>query len=109
MSKYKSREKKEFLISQRKKQGPGYLNTPVWIIQKSGKRIWNRKSERNWRRTKFGDEYKKQVHKTEISKKKSPIKSGKIQKSAKYKPKTRTRNTTDLSQYRKHKKTKTKK
>jgi len=109
MSKYKSREKKEFLITQRKKQGPGYLNTPVWIIQKSGKRIWNRTSERNWRRTHFGDEYRQEVHKAEIAKKKSPIKSGKINKSAKYKLKTKKRNTTNLSQYRKHKKAKIKK
>ena len=49
MAKQKSREKKEFLIAQRDKVGPGYLNTPVWIIQKAGKRIWNRRQKRNWK------------------------------------------------------------
>lgn len=94
MARNKTKEKKEFLVSQRDKVGPGYLNTPVWIIQKAGKRIWNRKQKRNWRQTEFGAEFKK----LELEKKDSVLKtkrtSGKRTKSAKYAPAKRTRNTT---------------
>ena len=59
MAKNKEEEKKEFLISSRKSIGPGVTNAPVWILQKAGKRIWNKKQNRHWRRTKLGLLFKK--------------------------------------------------
>jgi len=92
MAKQKTREKKEFLISQRDKVGPGYLNTPVWIIQKAGKRIWNRKQKRNWKQTEFGDEFRKlQLKKADAVKKTARV-SGKKEKTARRKVR-KTRNT----------------
>jgi hypothetical protein len=93
MARNKSREKKEFLISRRSKVGPGYLDTPVWIIQKAGKRIWNRRQKRNWRQTDFGQEFAKLKLSNENIKKKCTKKSGKRQKRSKYKIKNKTRNT----------------
>ena len=96
MARNKDRELKEFLISQRKKIGPGYMNTPVWIIQKAGKRIWNRRQKRNWRETEFGAQYRALVLKQEVLKDKNTKKSGKRTKKLKLtsKKKIRTRNTT---------------
>jgi hypothetical protein len=92
MAKQKSREKKEFLIAQRDKVGPGYLNTPVWIIQKAGKRIWNRRQKRNWKQTEFGDEFRKlQIKKADVVKKTARV-SGKKEKSSRRKVR-KTRNT----------------
>jgi len=92
MAKQKSREKKEFLIAQRDKVGPGYLNTPVWIIQKAGKRIWNRRQKRNWKQTEFGDEFRKlQIKKADAVKKTARV-SGKKEKSSRRKVR-KTRNT----------------
>ena len=96
MAHNKSREKKEFLIAQRKKIGPGYLNTPVWIIQKAGKRIWNRRQKRNWRTTEFGQQFKDLNLKKENEKKTCVRKSGKKQKSAKFVTVKKTRNTTKI-------------
>ncbi|MFH1545147.1 MAG: hypothetical protein ABIE23_03620 [archaeon] len=45
MARVKEEEKKEFFISQRKKIGRGITNAPVWIIQKKGERIWNKKQK----------------------------------------------------------------
>lgn len=59
MAKHKEEERKEFLISTRKKIGPGLTNAPVWVLQKAGKRIWNKKQNRHWRRTEFGYLFKK--------------------------------------------------
>jgi ribosomal protein L39E len=59
MARNKEEDKKEFLISTREKIGPGLTNAPVWILQKAGKRIWNRKQHRNWRETDLGELYKK--------------------------------------------------
>jgi ribosomal protein L39E len=59
MSRNKSREKKEFLFAQREKIGKGFTGAPVWVMQKAGKRIWNKTSNRHWRRTKMGHLYKK--------------------------------------------------
>ena len=55
----KTEEKKEFLISTRKSIGPGLTNAPVWILQKAGKRIWNKRGNRHWRSTKLGLLFKK--------------------------------------------------
>ncbi len=96
MTRNKSREKKEFLFAQRKKIGPGYLNTPVWIIQKAGKRIWNRRQKRNWRTTEFGDQHKKLELKLKCEKKSCVRKSGKKPKTAKYVTFKKTRNTTKI-------------
>jgi len=93
MARNKSEEKKEFLITQRDKVGPGYLNTPVWIIQKAGKRIWNRRQKRNWKQTSFGQQFRTLKLKLENQTKKCTRKSGKINKSARFKIGTRTRNT----------------
>ena len=59
MARNKSEELKEFLISERKQIGPGLTNVPVWIMQKSGKRIWNKRQNRHWRRTHLGKRFKK--------------------------------------------------
>lgn len=59
MSSNKAYEKKEFLISMRKKTGPGLTNAPVWILQKAGKRIWNPKRKRHWKEADFGKLYEK--------------------------------------------------
>lgn len=93
MARTKTREKKEFLIAQRDKVGPGYLNTPVWIIQKAGKRIWNRKQKRNWRQTEFGAEFKKLQLEKEDATLKSKRESGKRTKTARRVIVKRTRNT----------------
>jgi ribosomal protein L39E len=77
MSKSKEGEKKEFLISERKKIGPGLTNAPVWIIQKAGKRIWNKRQNRHWSRTDLGNLYKK---KKAEQKGKKKVKSGKKKK-----------------------------
>jgi len=94
MARNKERKKKEFLIAQRDKVGPGYLNTPVWIIQKAGKRIWNKRQKRNWKQTEFGQEYLKLERKEKDQKKIGSRTSGKRTKSAKYRPAEKVRNTT---------------
>jgi len=98
MARNKDRDKKEFLIAQRKKVGPGYMNTPVWIIQKAGKRIWNRRQKRNWRETEFGSKYRSLQLDLEKEKLKSGKKSGKRTKSTKFNKTKRVmnRNTTAL-------------
>ena len=93
MARNKTRDKKEFLIAQRDKVGPGYLNTPVWIIQKAGKRIWNRRQKRNWRQTEFGAEYEKLQIKNKDSVLKTKRTSGKRVKTAR-RVVRKTRNTT---------------
>jgi hypothetical protein len=96
MAHNKSREEKEFLFAQRKKIGPGYLNTPVWIIQKAGKRIWNRRQKRNWKTTEFGQQFKDLQLKKKTEKKKCVRKSGKKQMSARFVKHKKTRNTTKI-------------
>ncbi|MFH1752260.1 MAG: hypothetical protein ABH821_04965 [archaeon] len=66
MSKNKKQEKKEFLISKRKKAGPGFSNAPVWVTQKSKKRIWNKRQKRHWLETEFGAEYNKLERKKKV-------------------------------------------
>lgn len=94
MARNKTREKKEFLIAQRSKVGPGYLNTPVWIIQKAGRRIWNRRQRRNWRETGLGKTFNSLLLDNKKAKKINTNKSGKKVKTAKYKINNRKRNTT---------------
>ena len=103
MATNKTREKKEFLIAQRNKVGPGYLNTPVWIIQKAGKRIWNRRQKRNWKQTEFGDEFRKLQLKKKDAVMKTARVSGKKEKSSRRKVK-RTRNTVIVKHPKKKKK-----
>jgi len=59
MARYKEKEKKDFLISARKKIGPGISNAPVWIVQKKGERVWNTKQKRHWKNVDLGKLYKK--------------------------------------------------
>ncbi|MEI8363891.1 MAG: hypothetical protein WCF78_00325 [archaeon] len=92
MARNKDRDKKEFLIAQRKKVGPGYMNTPVWIIQKAGKRIWNRRQKRNWRETEFGSKYRSLQIDLVKEKLKAGAKSGKRGKSTKFNKKNRLMN-----------------
>lgn len=80
MARSKEEEKKEFLISSRKKIGPGLTNAPVWILQKAGKRIWNKKQNRHWRRTKLGQLFKKKQAEQGKVKNKKAVKSGKKKK-----------------------------
>jgi hypothetical protein len=104
MARNKDREFKEFLVAQRKKVGPGYMNTPVWIIQKAGKRIWNRRQKRSWKETDFGSQYKELKGKSELIKAKNTIKSGKRTKASKSpNKKVRTRNTTSIVKIQKKK------
>lgn len=105
MARNKDKEFKEFLIAQRKKVGPGYMNTPVWIIQKAGKRIWNRRQKRNWKETEFGAQYRQLKDDQEKSKAVSTFKSGKRIKSSKSPTrKVRNRNTTIIpSKFKKKK------
>ncbi len=80
MARNKTEEKKEFLTAARKEVGAGLTNVPVWIMQKAGKRIWNRRQKRHWRSTALGMKFKKkQVEQGKIKNKK-PVKSGKIEK-----------------------------
>ena len=65
MSSRKDEDLKEFLISARKKIGPGLTNAPVWVLQKAGKRIWNPKRNRNWRETSLGAQFRKRKKKNE--------------------------------------------
>jgi ribosomal protein L39E len=83
----KTQEEKEFLISQRKKTGPGLTNAPVWIMQKAGKRIYNKKARKHWRETHFGQEFKKKLKEQGKIKNTKKPKSGHKNKSAKFKPK----------------------
>ncbi len=59
MARHKKKEKKDFLISERKKIGAGISNAPVWIVQKKGERIWNTKQKRHWKNVDLGKLYKK--------------------------------------------------
>jgi len=59
MAVVKTSEKKEYLRAQREKVGTGFTGAPVWVMQKAGKRIWNKKVRRHWRRTDFGHDYAK--------------------------------------------------
>jgi len=54
---------KEYLISQRKKIKAGVSGAPVWVMMKSGKRMWNKRGKRNWRRTELGHEYNRVIGK----------------------------------------------
>ena len=83
----KTQEEKEFLISTRKKIGPGVTNAPAWILQKAGKRIWNKKAKRHWRETNLGLLFKKKQK--EQGKTGKKVRSGKRQKSRMYKTKKR--------------------
>jgi hypothetical protein len=49
MAKHKDKDFKDFMISERKKTGSGLTNSPVWVMQKAGKRIWNTKQKRTWK------------------------------------------------------------
>jgi len=78
----KTQEEKEFLISARKKIGSGLTNAPVWILQKAGKRIYNKRGNRHWRQTDLGTLFKKkQKEQGKIKNIKIP-KSGKKEKTA---------------------------
>ena len=63
MARHKEKEKKDFLISERKKIGPGISNAPVWIVQKKGERIWNTKQKRHWKNVDLGKLYEKKKKK----------------------------------------------
>jgi len=66
MGSNKEKKLKDFLISTRKKIGPGMTNAPVWILQKAGKRIWNPKQKRHWTMSAFGNEYRKMKRKNQL-------------------------------------------
>ncbi len=50
---------KDFLISERRKIGPGFTTAPVWAMQKKGERIWNTKQKRHWKQVGLGKLYRK--------------------------------------------------
>ena len=58
MSSNKDKEFKDFLISFRKKIGPGITNAPVWAMQKTNERIWNPTQNRHWQQTAMGQKYR---------------------------------------------------
>ncbi|MEK6958458.1 MAG: hypothetical protein AABW59_00255 [archaeon] len=66
MARHKEKEFKDFLISERRKIGPGLTNTPVWIMQKAGKRIWNKTGKRTWKTIDLGARFP--AHKAAMSK-----------------------------------------
>jgi len=82
MSRNKEQELKDFLISSRKKIGPGLTNAPVWVQQKAGKRIWNTKQNRHWRRTSLGDLFAKKQQEQGKIKNVAHRKSGKKKRKA---------------------------
>lgn len=59
MARAKDKEKKDFLIAARKKIGPGITNAPIWVIQRAGRRIFNKRQKRNWREADLGKRFKK--------------------------------------------------
>lgn len=59
MSSRKSKELKEFMISQRKKIGTGYTSAPVWAMQKKKERIWNSKQKRHWKQVDLGKAFRR--------------------------------------------------
>ncbi len=61
MARNKKKELKDFLISVRKRVSPGVTSAPVWVLQKAGKRIWNKSAKRHWRRTEFGLKFRKRL------------------------------------------------
>ncbi len=76
----KSGKFKQFLISARKKIGPGVTNAPIWVSQKAGKRIWNNRAKRHWREADLGKKFEKSKRKQEQRKKhKKPKSSKRIQ------------------------------
>ena len=59
MGSKKDQDLKDFLISERRKTSAGMTSAPVWILQKAGKRIWNKKQKRHWSQTDFGNAFRK--------------------------------------------------
>ena len=55
----KDSELKGFLIAQRRKIGSGVSNAPVWVMQKAGKRIYNKRAKKHWRETGLGAKFRK--------------------------------------------------
>ncbi len=86
MSSNKSEEKKEFLISTRKKIAPGVTNAPFWIMQKKSGRIWNSRAKRHWRSTDLGNLFEKKQEEQKTVKKQKR-KSRKIKRIKKIKNK----------------------
>lgn len=78
----KDQEEKEFLISSRKSIGAGLTNAPVWILQKAGKRIWNKRGKRHWRQTKLGLVFQRKQKEQGKNRNVQKWKSGKRQKTA---------------------------
>lgn len=59
MSSTKDKEFKDFIISEKKKIGTGLSSTPVWVMQKAGKRVSGRRQARGWKENDFGERYRK--------------------------------------------------
>lgn len=51
MSKNKSKELKDFLVTVRKHHSAKITAAPIWVIQRAGKRIFNKKQKKHWRET----------------------------------------------------------
>jgi ribosomal protein L39E len=70
MSTRKEKEFKDFLVKARKKRSQQLSEAPVWVIQRAGKRYFNRHQQRNWRETHLARDYhnkkrKRKKHKKE--------------------------------------------
>ncbi len=72
----KDAELKDFLIAQRRKIGTGMSNAPVWVMQKAGKRIYNKRAKKHWRETSLGAAFRKAQRKQGKVKGHRKIKSG---------------------------------
>jgi len=70
MTSQKSGQFKKFMISFRKSTGAGLTNAPIWVIQKSGKRMYNRKQRRTWKDVGMMELFKKATKKSKKKTKK---------------------------------------
>jgi hypothetical protein len=59
MSSTKDKDFKDFIISEKKKIGTGTSSTPVWVMQKAGKRVSGRRQARGWKENDFGARHRK--------------------------------------------------
>ncbi|MEM0360392.1 MAG: hypothetical protein QXK06_03620 [Candidatus Diapherotrites archaeon] len=75
MSSTKEEKFKEFLISERKKIGSGITSAPVWIMQKAGKRVYNRRQARSWKEADFGSRYRKRKLNEKRQRRGKPVKN----------------------------------
>ncbi|MFH1256303.1 MAG: hypothetical protein V1494_03335 [Candidatus Diapherotrites archaeon] len=89
MAHAKEKGLKDFLISIRDSVGSSVTNAPFWVMQKTRKRMYNKRQKRHWRDTDLGKLYRKKKAKSGPKdwKKKSGWKPKKLVKTNKRKKK----------------------